>query len=780
MHSDHDDFPGDLPGDIPDDPRLQQAVQEYLAEWEAGRRPDRHELLRRYPDLAGPLSACLDGLDIVHRAAVAETGPLPGQASPPIAPVGLVPGSPLGDFQIVREVGRGGMGIVYEAFQLSLGRRVALKVLPFAATFDPKHLQRFHNEAQAAAQLHHTNIVPVYAVGCERGVHYYAMQLIEGHSLADVIRQLRHAAGRPDEDETSSRVDYSGLSGDSLRESPATETISPMSTSLSTQRSGRRYDFFRSVAGCIAQAAEALEYAHQTGIVHRDVKPANLLVDAHGRLWITDFGLAQFHADAGLTQTGDIFGTLRYMSPEQAAGKRVLLDHRTDIYSLGATLYELATLEPMFSGRNRQELLRQIINEEPRAPRLLEKGVPVDLETIILKAVGKNPSERYESAGDMAADLQRFLDDKPILAKRPSLVQRARKWSRRHPSVVVAGVLLLIVCIAGLVVNNRMIASEQAKTAQRATEAEERFQLAQQSVDELIEIAQGELADDPRLQSLRRRLLESALTYYQKFIEQRRDDPGAQTHLAATRDRVLKIIDDLAVLQGAGQFFLLKEKDVLDDLDLSVEQRDRMAELSKTMDAQRHALFRDRGLTSEERSRRFLEQAYKDEAAVGAILSLRQMQRLRQIELQSQGPRAFQDSYTVGELKLTAEQRKQIREIKDEAMAAMFAEPREKRSPSEFGQFVQRALRAGVERVLAILTPEQKTRWQEMTGEPFEGSISMFTRGPFGPPGPQGPPKRDDRKWPPGERGPPPPKGEKDRDVSDRNQPPASFLSLTV
>jgi hypothetical protein len=367
----------------------------------------------------------------------------------------------------------------------------------------------------------------------------------------------------------------------------------------------------------------------------------------------------------------------------------------------------------------------------------------------------------------MAADLQRFLEDKPILARRPTLIQRARKWSRRHPSVVVAGVLLLIVCIAALVVNNRMIADEQAKTTQRAKEAEERFQLAQQSVDELIEIAQGELADDrdPRLQRLRRRLLESALAYYQKLIEQRRDEPSAQSQLAATRDRVLKIIDDLAVLQGAGRFFRLKEKDVLDDLGLSDELRSRLGELSKTMDAQRRELYRDRTLTRDERSRRLLDQAYADEAAVGEILSPQQMKRLGQIELQVQGPAAFQDSYIVGELKLTVDQIRQIRDIKDEAITGLFSEPPDRHNAEEFEARLRRAQTAEVENVLAILTPEQTARWKEMTGKRFEGSVSR--RGFFGPGGPggPGPPKRDDRKRPSDEPGARPrPRGENGRE----------------
>src|SRR5262249_51404910 len=212
-----------------------------------------------------------------------------------------------------------------------------------------KHLRRFQREAKAAAQLHHTNIVPVYHVGCERSVHFYAMQLIEGESLASVIRQLRRQLGRPALDDGSGphpalppSVTGEQATGSWVHlvpSSPKTveqDTISDVSLALSTHRSSKQEEYFRTAARFIVQAAEALAHAHEYGIVHRDVKPGNLLVDVHGRLWITDFGLAQFHADADKTQTGDIPGTLRYMSPEQALGQRVLLDHRTDIYSLGA------------------------------------------------------------------------------------------------------------------------------------------------------------------------------------------------------------------------------------------------------------------------------------------------------------------------------------------------------------------------------------------------------------------------------------------------------------
>jgi hypothetical protein len=202
------------------------------------------------------------------------------------------------------------------------------------------------------------------------------------------------------------------------------------------------------------QAAGALDHAHQMGIVHRDVKPANLLVDAAGQLWITDFGLAHVQSNTQLTMTGDLVGTLRYMSPEQALAKRAVVDHRTDIYSLGATLYELLTLEPAFAGSDRHELLRQIAFEEPAAPRRLNRAIPVELETIVMKAMEKNPAERYSTAKELAEDLERFLKDEPIRAKRPAPLHRARKWGRRHAAAVratVAAAVVVLLAVTGAI-----------------------------------------------------------------------------------------------------------------------------------------------------------------------------------------------------------------------------------------------------------------------------------------------------------------------------------------
>jgi tetratricopeptide (TPR) repeat protein len=349
------------------------------------------------------------------------------------------------------------MGVVYEAEQVSLGRRVALKVLPFAATLDPRHLQRFHNEARAAGGLHHTNIVPVYSVGCERGVHFYAMQFIDGRPLSDLIRQLRQSEqdrhGSPRDEEAPASKDrttaYPGPAGEATPAGATVQAAGDDTPLTSEGRRGRAY--YRRVAELGAQAAEALDHAHQVGIVHRDVKPANLLLGSDGRLWVTDFGLAHVQqGEASLTLSGDLVGTLRYMSPEQALAKRVVIDHRTDVYSLGATLYELLTLRPVFGGSDRQELLRQIAFEEPVRPRRLERAVPAELETVVLKALEKNPADRYATVQELADDLRRWLDDKPIRARRPPLRQMAARWGRRHRAFVwAAAAVLLVAAVLG-------------------------------------------------------------------------------------------------------------------------------------------------------------------------------------------------------------------------------------------------------------------------------------------------------------------------------------------
>jgi tetratricopeptide (TPR) repeat protein len=246
----------------------------------------------------------------------------------------------------------------------------------------------------------------------------------------------------------------------------AVDTDLPLQGALSTKLSVSGPAYFQAVARLGEQAALALDHAHQRGIVHRDIKPANLLLDADGTLWVTDFGLAQIQSDTRLTLTGDLVGTLRYMSPEQALAQRVVVDHRTDIYSLGATLYELLTLEPVFAGQDRQELLRQIAFEEPRAPRRLDRAIPAVLEVIVLKALQKNPADRYATAQELAEDLRRYLKDEPIRARRPSLAQRAGRWSRRHQPLVwsaAVGVIILAASV-GWIVRDRVTRHQQMRS----------------------------------------------------------------------------------------------------------------------------------------------------------------------------------------------------------------------------------------------------------------------------------------------------------------------------
>jgi outer membrane protein assembly factor BamB len=370
---------------------LARILDQYFADLQAGRAPDRAALIAAHPDLARELEHCLSGLDFVHHA---------GRASRD-TPVQL------GDYRIVREVGRGGMGVVYEAEQLSLHRRVALKVLRIGGVADTEAMQRFQREAETVARLHHTNIVPIFAVGCENGVHYYAMQFIEGRSLGALLEE-RHGAPL-----TAAEVATFGL-----------------------------------------QAAEALAHAHQRGVIHRDVKPSNLLLDPEGVLWLTDFGLARRADEVTLTVAGAIMGTPRYMSPEQAAGVKQPIDHRTDIYSLGATLYELATGKPVFQADSPAGVISQILVDEPVAPRHWQEQLPRDLETIVLKCLAKEPARRYATAQALADDLRAFHDGRPIQARRPPFLERSARWVRKHRrsaalmGIAAAAAALLV--IAGL------------------------------------------------------------------------------------------------------------------------------------------------------------------------------------------------------------------------------------------------------------------------------------------------------------------------------------------
>jgi tetratricopeptide (TPR) repeat protein len=547
---------------------IEMLADSFLARFRRGERPSVDEYAMQHPELADEIRELLPALVMLEQekpvgAAAAGTNGWPAAAAGPST-------RQLGDYLILREIGRGGMGVVYESVQQSLGRHVALKVLPIQALVDSSQVERFRMEARAAARLHHTNIVPVFGVGESDGVHYYAMQFIQGQGLdvvIDALRELRAGIAPV----TVARGESSGVVGGDDRPptasvtqalltgrfaaaqpepGPATTTTerngphaspaaqdrladragdsfpsdSGVSSALASTQAGAAY--FRSVAGIGVQVAEALAYAHGQGILHRDIKPSNLLLDGKGTVWVTDFGLAKADGSDGPTQTGDIVGTLRYMAPERFDGWS---DPRSDVYALGATLYELLTSRPPFRESDRVKLMEQVLNQNPAPPRKLDGRIPRDLETIVLKALAKEPGDRYATARELADELQRFLEYRPVRARRPSLGDRAAKWSRRHKAVVVAVAgstfLFLILTVVVLGVSNLQIHAEEERTAQQRERAEANLRTAREVVDRMFTRVAQDLAHTPRMEKVRRALLVDALEFYQGFLQENGTNP---------------------------------------------------------------------------------------------------------------------------------------------------------------------------------------------------------------------------------------------------------------
>jgi eukaryotic-like serine/threonine-protein kinase len=749
--------------------QLNDILLVYVEAVQEGKRPDRRDLMARHPEfaselaeffagrdqlesLAAPLrevvdvqgagprrkSACFRGLDGAKQDSAGQ--PSGEQGDPPRRPA---PGAEttelgqLGDFQLLREIGRGGMGIVYEAEQISLKRHVALKILPFAAAVDSKQLQRFKIEAQAAALLHHTNIVPVHAVGYERGYHYYAMQYIEGQSLATAIAELRQTS--------SVGQAVSAWQLTAMGQQPTQEAAhgdwptmlaangnakTPSRTGVKGTKS-RRY--FRTVAELGVRAAEALEHAHIQGVVHRDVKPGNLLLDRHGQLWITDFGLAQLQGSTNLTRTGEIVGTLLYMSPEQAGAGRGMIDHRTDIYSLGVTLYELLTLQPLFASRDQHELLRHILSEEPVAPRSIDRTIPVELETIVLKAIAKNPAERYATAQELAEDLKRFLQDRPILARRPTLVDQVMKWGRRHRQMVLTTVLLLVSALGlSTIFIWRGHAATQAayeREQLKSREAEENFHQAREAVNLLVQISEEELSIKPQCEGVRKRILEAALAYYQDSLEKHGDNPSIRTEFTAASKRVGEILAELATLQGPGQFQLLTRKDVQDDLHFSEAQKRKLDDLAgQFSEAQQEALKGLNKIRLAEQRKKLDDLARRKAEAINDLLTPQQANRLRQISMQDRFPTAFEDPDVVSALQLTKEQIERIREIRGAVVTTLVEYTRQNLDDQKLLHNLQEMWEARVEQIMGVLTSDQKASWSAMTGEPFERGLHSRRR----------------------------------------------------
>jgi len=590
--------------DLERDP-LEALAAEFTESLRHGENPLVEDYAARFPKLSDEIRELFPAIADMERLKLKKERSSDGRAS-----LGAARLERLGDFRIVREIGRGGMGIVYEAEQESLARRVAIKVLPKQALLDDKHLRRFQREARIAASLHHTNIVEVFGAGEADGFHYYVMQLVSGVGLDKVIARLardgsvraatatiggaRRPAGslplsdargsdteRPANEQEAKEIEgiVQGLAAGTEGLIEARRTQGDCATDTPPQRGGlsvlraagtdeagpnRRpghmrgtRQYWRSVARIGQQTASALEYAHAQGTLHRDIKPANLLVDAKGTAWIADFGLAKALQLESVTVTGDIIGTLRYMAPEQLAGQA---DARSDICSLGLTLYELLIFQPAYPGADKPRLIARILQEEPARPRALDPRIPLDLETIVLKATARDPAHRYQSAGELASDLQCFLEDRPIAARQTSAHERLWRWCRRNPAMAsLAGATVLLTLLAAVVSSAAYVRTKAALDGEgrQREKAEANAELAIEALDRIFErfsphrtvgvsklavegVASGsfEVPSPVVLSKESASLLEDMLAFYERLSGQAGDDGKLRWKVADANRRV--------------------------------------------------------------------------------------------------------------------------------------------------------------------------------------------------------------------------------------------------
>jgi tetratricopeptide (TPR) repeat protein len=521
-------LPDDASGSPPAD-AVEALAREYLAQLQAGENPDRHALARAHPHLGADLERRLAHVEMVYRLGLAPGGegtsmaeslepqtdasdPGGSQLSPtklgepPAAPSGR-PGNPP-NYEILSKVGHGGMGVVYRARQRSLNRTVALKMISAGTHADRDTLARFRIEAEALASLQHPNIVQVYEVGEHGGCPYLAMEFLDGGSLA------AHIDGSP--------------------QPP------------------------RAAAELVEMLARAMHAAHQRGIIHRDLKPANVLFTSGEGVSgtyqgdspptshltpntpkITDFGLAKRLAEGqGRTSTGVILGTPSYMAPEQATGRVRDTGPPTDVYALGAILYEMLTGLPPFWGESVTATLRRVESDDPTAPSRLCRGLPVDLETICLKCLAKEPSKRYATAQDLADDLRRFLEGKPIAARPVGLGERAWKWVKRRP----APAALIGISVAAAIVLPAVGITWYVQVRQERDRARHSLQVARQAIDDLyVKMASEQLFDEPQLDPLCQELLEKARRLYEELAQEHAEDPDVRRDTALAWFRLADI-----------------------------------------------------------------------------------------------------------------------------------------------------------------------------------------------------------------------------------------------
>jgi serine/threonine protein kinase len=525
--------------------QLDEIIADYLEALETGTAPARQELLDRYPDVAVELTAFFADQDQFDNLVLPLRQALPGSRDSTVAPAEgtlpldrdspTLPGSPsgvFGDYELLEVIARGGMGVVYKARQIRLNRLVALKMIRAGELAGREEVERFRLEATAAATLEHPNIVPIYEIGEEGNRQFFTMKLVNGGSLA---QRLQSGAWH---------------------------------TATKAQQ--------RLAARLMAQVARAIHYAHERGILHRDLKPSNILLQleepsdpspeesALSRLQsalplVSDFGLAKRLAtpdgQADITPTGMVIGTPGYIAPEQAAGRAGELTTAADIYSMGAILYTLLTGCPPFQGDTPMDTLLQALERDPVPPRAVAATVDTDLQTICLKCLQKQPSQRYATAASLADDLECYLQGIPVRARPVTGWERLWRWCRRKPLVagLAAALLLALLSGFGLVTWQWRRTQQHARRAEESlAEAEDNLRLAHQAVNHFYaRVSADKLHDVPGMQGVRKELLEAALVYYEKFIEKRGDDPTLQSEKAETYYRIATITSEIGANSAA-------------------------------------------------------------------------------------------------------------------------------------------------------------------------------------------------------------------------------------